>query len=198
MRLSKNNKSGYRGVSWNKQQKKWHVKIGVNGKHVHLGYFKDLEEASQAYMDGIEKYGKHNYLNPKTADAKKYRKDDYEKNKDRYQTYHRKWEKINNRKLREEIIEAYGSKCVCCNENIEWFLCIDHINGNGCQERRELKLEGTKFYKWLKKQGFPKEDYQLLCHNCNFAKGTGKECPHKIIAKQIVDDFIKSLEQCPN
>ena len=41
-----NNKSGYKGVSWNKQEQKWRAKI--NGKH--LGYFDSAEEAHRVYV----------------------------------------------------------------------------------------------------------------------------------------------------
>ena len=37
--LKSDNTSGYRGVSWQKQNKKWVAKIGTNGKVKHLGYF---------------------------------------------------------------------------------------------------------------------------------------------------------------
>ena len=30
----------------------------------------------------------------------------------------------------------------------------------------------------LKKLGYPKDGYQLLCHNCNCAKGWYGACPH--------------------
>lgn len=29
------------------------------------------------------------------------------------------------------------------------------------------------------KQNFPKDEYQLLCMNCNFAKGLYSGCPHQ-------------------
>ena len=44
-------------------------------------------------------------------------------------------------------------------------------------------------YRWLKKHGFPKEGFQLLCYNCNCAKGFFGKCPHKkqdLVQKQNV------------
>ena len=44
-RLSKRNKSGYVGVSWNKVRGMWTIRIKVNTKYVWLGDFEDLMEA---------------------------------------------------------------------------------------------------------------------------------------------------------
>lgn len=52
--LNKNNKSGYRGVSWFKLLNKWRVCVKVQGKQKTLGYFSDLKEAakvSKAYYE---------------------------------------------------------------------------------------------------------------------------------------------------
>lgn len=84
--------------------------------------------------------------------------------------------KVLNRKLKLEILQAYGNKCLCCNEkNIE-FLTIDHINGNGSKHRKEVG-SGTAFYHWLKKNNFP-EGYRVLCFNCNCSLGFFGYCPH--------------------
>ena len=48
-RIAKNNKSGYKGVCWNKQRNKWRAQIRINGKSIHLGYFGCPKEASEAY-----------------------------------------------------------------------------------------------------------------------------------------------------
>ena len=58
--INKNNTSGYKGVSWNKRNNKWQVEIGVNGKSIYLGYFVDIEEASDAYEKAKLKY--HNII----------------------------------------------------------------------------------------------------------------------------------------
>jgi len=44
-----NNKSGYKGVSWHKQRKKWTVRCGHHGKHHYIGLFDDKEDAARAY-----------------------------------------------------------------------------------------------------------------------------------------------------
>jgi hypothetical protein len=45
--LAKNNTSGFRGVSWDKKEKKWRAYITHNKKRIHLGYFNTAEEAAQ-------------------------------------------------------------------------------------------------------------------------------------------------------
>lgn len=58
----KNNKSGYKGVSFNKRDCKWVAGIGVGGMKKHLGSFTTAEEASKAYEQASIKlhgvYGK--------------------------------------------------------------------------------------------------------------------------------------------
>lgn len=50
-KLRKSNTSGYKGVSWHKQRKKWVVQLQYNGKKLHLGLFTDIEDAVKAYND---------------------------------------------------------------------------------------------------------------------------------------------------
>ncbi len=51
-----NNTSGHRGVSWNKQNNKWHARINVSGKRIFLGYFTDLQNAADIYEKAAEKF----------------------------------------------------------------------------------------------------------------------------------------------
>lgn len=39
---------------------------------------------------------------------------------------------------------------------------------------------GHKFYVHLKKIGFPKDRYRLLCYNCNMSRGRYGYCPHQL------------------
>ena len=45
----KNNTSGFKGVTFNKQLNKYIAFISINGKNKYLGLFKSAEKASQAY-----------------------------------------------------------------------------------------------------------------------------------------------------
>jgi hypothetical protein len=48
-RRSKSNTSGFKGVSWAKERKKWKSYICVSGRPKTLGYFATVEEAHEAY-----------------------------------------------------------------------------------------------------------------------------------------------------
>ena len=94
-----------------------------------------------------------------------------------HNSYMQKWRP----RIRAELLAAYGGKCACCGEAQQEFLGVDHIDRDGAQERRRYSVVrggGAGFYSWLKSQGWPKERYQLLCMNCNFARRSGI-CPHK-------------------
>ena len=54
--LRKDSTSGIKNVKWYKQLKKWVVEIKVNKKSVHIGYFKNIEDAEQAARLAREKY----------------------------------------------------------------------------------------------------------------------------------------------
>lgn len=58
------------------------------------------------------------------------------------------------------------------------------------EKRREIGIaSGTAFYEWLRRKNYP-GGFQVLCHNCNAAKGHLGYCPHK---KKI--DFFNLQEQ---
>ena len=46
---TKNCSSIYKGVCWSKLMRKWHARIKINGKVIHLGYFTDEKVAAIAY-----------------------------------------------------------------------------------------------------------------------------------------------------
>ena len=53
--IQSNNTSGYKGVSWSKQNKKWWAQIYINSKTISLGFYDDINEAvkvrNKAYKD---------------------------------------------------------------------------------------------------------------------------------------------------
>jgi hypothetical protein len=88
-----------------------------------------------------------------------------------------------NREIKIEVIKEYGGKCQCpggCDVTEPDWLSMDHIFGGGVAHRKELKLIGLDFYRWLKKKGFPKKGFRLLCYNCNLSRGHKGRCPHEV------------------
>jgi hypothetical protein len=80
--------------------------------------------------------------------------------------------------LKEKIFGHYGRACSCCGATED--LTLDHVNGDGAQHRLELYGNpqgsgGTRFYRWLIKQGLP-PGYQTLCRRCNISKAKGEFC----------------------
>lgn len=95
-----------------------------------------------------------------------------------------------NRALRNEVIDAYGARCVCCGETNRKFLTIDHVNSDGYADRQRRSL-----MTWLKKNNFPKDRYQLMCYNCNMGRAkNGGVCPHKEIPVLTAEDVKATLE----
>jgi hypothetical protein len=59
-KLSTNNTSNYKGVSFDKHYKKWRARIQINGKEKHLGYFDNIEDAVNARVKKAkELYGEY-------------------------------------------------------------------------------------------------------------------------------------------
>lgn len=82
-------------------------------------------------------------------------------------------------RLRLEAINYYSKGkncCSCCGEDEIKFLTMDHSDGGGKEHRR--KLGKTPIVVWLKKNDFP-SGFEILCFNCNCAKGAYGICPHK-------------------
>ena len=97
-------------------------------------------------------------------------------------------------KVRREVLEHYSNstmQCACCGESEEAFLTLDHLNNDGAEHRRRLDAQGggrhgsTRVYTDLRQRGFP-SGFQVLCINCNAAKGWRGACPHTL-AEYTVD-----------
>ena len=113
-------------------------------------------------------------------------------NKEDMQKYNREYKKTHrgainalkrksDAKFRVEALTHYGGKCACCGESKLEFLCLDHINGGGNEDRRQHGL-GTSFYRWLRTNGYP-DGFRVLCYNCNMALGMYGSCPHASVAQ---------------
>ena len=94
--------------------------------------------------------------------------------------------------------------CNCCGENSHVdFLAIDHMAGkNQMDSEPELiklgyssKLKGKFLINWIMKNNCP-EGFQILCHNCNVAKGligNDNTCTHEAIHQE--ETFARMEEQ---
>lgn len=102
---------------------------------------------------------------------------------------------IRDLKLKHEICSVYSKRlsnsdipcCNCCgmSDHLD-FLDIDHINPRKTFPENERKLMGSALCRHLKKKNYP-DGYQILCKNCNTAKGMKKnnnKCPHEIMRQE--------------
>lgn len=93
--------------------------------------------------------------------------------------YNRKWSAEYRARIKAEMIAAYGGACNCCGEAEPLFLQLDHVENDGNLDRKAHKTS-AKLWAHLKREGWPKDRYQLLCANCNFGKAmNGGVCPHR-------------------
>ncbi|HEY5234710.1 MAG TPA: hypothetical protein VIJ14_00920 [Rhabdochlamydiaceae bacterium] len=126
--------------------------------------------------------------------ARSYQKAWVEKNREKFRDYQRKWQAENREqvlkrskeytaRVKLEVFTHYSGgvpKCICCGETEIKFLALDHIHGKGNKHRRMTTGEGKAgmtMYRWARNNNYPKM-FQILCHNCNMAKGFWGVCPH--------------------
>jgi hypothetical protein len=92
--------------------------------------------------------------------------------------------------LRLDIIKEYGGKCELCGEDNPHYLTIDHIYGINTEEEKRFR-SGEPLYRKLRDNNYPKDNYRLLCYNCNCALGS-----NRITEKEIIKDIlIKNMLQ---
>ena len=92
--------------------------------------------------------------------------------------HNRKYQTNYKRRRRQTVYDHYGGKCACCGETRFEFLSIDHKDGGGTQHRLRENIRGASVIDWLLTHGLP-DGFQVLCHNCNQAKGFYGACPHE-------------------
>jgi len=99
--------------------------------------------------------------------------------------------KIRYASLRREMLTAYGNECTCCGESHSKFLTLEHIDRTG-KEHRKGTGQSSAIYTDLKRKGWPKRGYTILCWNCNLAQSRGDTCPHTQRLNSIEESFIFS------
>lgn len=93
----------------------------------------------------------------------------YQKNKETKKEYQRKL----TREYKQSFLDMYGGKCACCGETIFDFLTIEHKQG----QQKATRRTGLVAYRDSVKEYRP-DLYEVLCWNCNCAKGKLGYCPH--------------------
>ena len=84
------------------------------------------------------------------------------------------------RRARRDAIWHYSggaNRCACCGESRFEFLVLDHVHGGGNDHRKATGISNLPY--WAKRNGWPL-GFQVLCHNCNFAKSAHGRCPHML------------------
>ncbi len=85
------------------------------------------------------------------------------------------------------ILKSFGGKCACCGDDDLTHLCIDHINNDGSLKREEGDGSGVDILSKLSRGLLNKEEYQILCFNCNYSKHeNGGTCIHKTTNQSIL------------
>lgn len=138
-----------------------------------------MGKCGECFKDARNKSVRKHYQTHKKQ-VKKYRKQ-YRKRPERKLKQKESFKKYYYKLKNSTLIHYSGDppKCACCGETIYEFLTIDHIDNKGAEHRKKIGISGgASFYIWLKHNGYPK-GFQILCLNCNWAKGIYGICPHQ-------------------
>ncbi len=81
------------------------------------------------------------------------------------------------KKLKDEFLQEYGGKCSCCGEKERAFLTLEHKRKDGKQHRKKYSTT-SQMLADIKRMGWPKDNYEIMCFNCNVGSKLD-ECPHK-------------------
>jgi 5-methylcytosine-specific restriction endonuclease McrA len=112
-----------------------------------------------------------------------------EENREKHRAGSRRWANKTRLERKQKVFSHYSNgsqKCACCGVKGLEFLTLDHIIPRKKMESDlqlmkmgySAKLQGKDLYYWLEKNNFP-SGFQILCWNCNFAKGSLGKCPHE-------------------
>lgn len=131
-------------------------RISQYNKHYNETHKKQLSKKGKEYREK----NREEVIKRRRESSRKFK----EKHGISYQTY-------NNRKIKKEIFELLGNKCVVCGFDDWRALQIDHVKGGGTRHKKLFGKGQRRFYRVIltEIQGGSK-DYQLLCANHNWIK----------------------------
>jgi hypothetical protein len=156
-------------------------------------YYKQWKESHPEYY----KEWRQNHPEENKAYMKKYNQ--YPKRIAQKKECSQRYYKKNGGIARQIVLNYYSQskmECACCGEKHLEFLTIDHINGGGVKHQKEIGV--GRLYGWLIRNNFP-EGFQVLCYNCNCAKGHYNYCPHQVereeADKKWYSEQVQTLEE---
>jgi len=151
--------------------KKHRKEIGVTG----LQFYRWLRQNN--YPDGFQVLCFNCNCGKGTYSVSPHNKEDFE---EEFEAKHKTADSKSVWKLRLNVIEGYGGKCELCGEDDPHCLTIDHINEDGAEERKMIGGTYT-FYRKLRDNNYPRDNYRLLCYNCNCALGFNRITEEEIL-----------------
>lgn len=147
-------------------------------------YMRDYyQKNKEVLLEKQSAYAKERLQGPDGDHVRALRRVRVQKSRERNPLQWRRYNAESRARLKSEMFAAYGDSCACCGENREKFLTLDHINRDGAAHRRALSGSRTGSTRQvlldLRRRGWPKEGFRVLCMNCNWATRFGAECPHQ-------------------
>ena len=126
-----------------------------------------------------------------TEKRREYERQYYEKNKEKIRA--KKAEQMRVRRLnfkdtfrqqglnyrqatRERLLQMYGRVCAICGFSDVRALTLDHIHGDGNEERRQVGEKGV--YRLALQEHAPSR-YRILCMNCQFIEHKERSKPQQ-------------------
>lgn len=85
------------------------------------------------------------------------------------------------RAMKMRIINIYGGKCYCCENDDYYSLELDHHLYPGWIDRKVSKIDTRTLYKMILNGTRSKDLYRLACSNCNFSAKDSGICGHKLL-----------------
>lgn len=117
----------------------------------------------------------------------------YAANKDRAAATMKRWRaankvytaeygKASREQLRRQAIDRLGGRCQHCGDDRSLVLTIDHIVPCRLNYRERIRAgeQGHALYRRILAMSNPEAVYQVLCANCNMAKGTRGDVPLEV------------------
>lgn len=111
-----------------------------------------------------------------TSNKKRY--DEDEEYKKRAKEAHKKYRKEHSDKMKDYVLErrikalqivsnSENPKCIYCGCDDFRFLEINHINGGGYKEWKDLRKKGTNLINQIVYHNRPTDDLEIACRPCN-------------------------------